>query len=129
VEGDQVSEAKVFYRSSKDGELGWMVERDGRKLIQLNRPNEEVLRHYTEAEWIPEMEHRPLSKAALGRVCFESDQALCRALGIHEATQKTWLDLTDKQRIAWMTKGPTRDAARSALWQGIQMLMEPMTRG
>lgn len=125
-----MTEQRVYYRSTKDGELGWMVERDGARYIQLNRPMEEVLRFYNENEWIPETEHRPVSRAALGRVCYEADVALCRALGLHGATQKTWLDLTDKQRIAWMKRGPgeQHDAARRALWQAIQMVMEPLTR-
>ena len=123
-----MSDEPKWYRSTVDGELGYLVERDGKQFMKLNRPNEEVLRNYNEAAWTPLVEVRPLSKAALGRVCFEADLALCRALGIHAATQKTWIDLSDKQRIAWMERGPQNDPARRSLWQAIVMVMEPLTR-
>lgn len=119
---------KQWYRSSSDGELGWRVERGGHQYIQLNRPNEEILRPWSGgANWVPEVEHRPINKSQLGKVCFSADQELCRALGLHDPARKEWASLSDKERIAWMEKGP-KSEIRSALWQAIHHILDPLTR-
>lgn len=122
-----MSDDKRYFRSAKDGERGFLTERDGRQYIQLARPNEELLRNFVESEWVPEMERRPLSKAQLAFICFSADFALCKVLGLHGNTLKTWLDLSDKQRIAWMETGP-KMTERHALWSAIMMVLEPLSR-
>ncbi len=122
-----MSDAKK-YRSAQDGELGTLVERDGNQYVKLNRPHEEILRHFNGGNgWIPEVENRPISRAQLGFVCFEADKALRQVLGDYSGAKKTWQDLSDKQRILWMDEGP-KSAERSAVWKAIQMILEPLTR-
>lgn len=127
-DGEAHDDAKQWYRSSSDGELGWMVERGGQKYIQLNRPNEEILRPWSGgAHWVPEVEHRPINRAQLAKVCFEADRSLCQALGIYEPAKKEWASLTDKERIMWMEKGP-KGPERSAVWIALNHVLEPLTR-
>jgi hypothetical protein len=122
-----VSSPKMF-RSSKDGELGTLVIRDGKEFIRLNRPNEEVLRPYLNGiEWIPDVERRPISKAQLASICFEADLQLCKVLGIMPK-KKNWLDLTDGERITWMEKGPVKDPERAVVWKALMTVLEPLTR-
>lgn len=126
---DVPEDDRKYYRSSQDGEKGYLVDKDGQQWVRLNRPNEELLRPWNNgAHWIPEVEHRPLSPAQLAMVCFEADKALCRALGLHEQTRKEWPSLTDVQRIAWMAVGPTRHPARATLWKAINHVLEPLKR-
>lgn len=122
-------EERKFFRSSVDGERGYLIHREGVDYIKLDRPNEEVLRHYNNGQqWVPDVERRPLSKGQIAKVCFEADRELCRALGMYDQTRKDWLDLSDKLRIAWMNDGPQKTPERKALWSAIQMILEPLTR-
>lgn len=124
-----MSDERRWFRSSRDGERGYLVERDGEMYVKLDRPNEEILRSYrADGEWVPDVERRPLSHGQIAKVCFEADKELCRALGMYQFTKKTWLDLSDKERIAWMEKGPQKTPERKALWSAIMMLLEPLTR-
>lgn len=119
---------REYYRSSQDGELGWVVDRGGVRYIQLNRPMEEILRPWNGgANWVPEVERRPINKAQLAKVCFEADRALCHALGIVDQSKKEWASLTDIERIRWMEKGP-KGTERGAVWLAIHHVLEPLTR-
>jgi len=123
-----MSDDRQWYRSASDGELGYLVERGGVQYIQLNRPMEEILRPWQGgAQWVPEVEHRPINKAQLAKVCFEADRALCQALGVHDPAKKEWASLTDRERIQWMEKGP-RGAERNGLWTAIHHVLDPLTR-
>lgn len=122
-------EDRRYYRSSSDGELGWLVEKNGVQYVKLNRPNEELLRPWANgSNWVPEVEHRPISQAQLALVCFEADKALCRSLGLHDPARKEWLSLSDRERIAWMEKGPKQNPIRAALWTAIHHVLDPLTR-
>lgn len=122
-----MSDERKYYRSSVDGQLGYLVERDGKHFIKLDRPQEEILRPWSEGNsWIPEVEKRPLSKAQVAKICFDADKAYCQAVGVF-LPKRDWLDLSDKQRILWMESGP-KDAVRAAIWTGLNMILEPLTR-
>lgn len=102
---DPVGDERVWYRHVREGNRGFMVERNGRQCIKLDRPNEEIVLPYREHEWQLDRESRPLNKHQAGRVAYEADLAARIALGDH-APRKDWLSLTDEQRIVWMAKGP-----------------------
>lgn len=116
------------------GDLGFLIERDGRQFIKLDRPNQEILRPFnaqTSHEWQPDAVRRPLTNYQIGMVAFAADKALKAALGLHDTTknEKAWLDLSDSQRRLWMEKGPVVDPVRASLYKAIMDELRPLTEG
>lgn len=119
---------RELVRSAATGELGWLVRRSGESMVRLDRPNQEILRRYVSAEWLPEVPQRPLARAQLARVAFEADRELCRSLGAYAHSMRTWQRMDEHQRKVWSEKGPTSPPARVALFKFIMDGLEPFTR-
>jgi hypothetical protein len=102
---DPAPEDRVWYRHAREGNRGYMVERDGKKYIHLDRPNEVIEQPFRESDWQVDRETRPLNKHQVGRIAYEADSVAREALGEYEP-RKEWLSLTDAQRLAWMAGGP-----------------------
>lgn len=102
---------RIYYRNTTTGERGWLVERDSKQYMQLNRPAEEILLPYRPAEWVPERDTRPLTRQQCAQVAFEADKMLCLFLGLHREAKRQWLSLTDEDRIAWCKHGPVGTAS------------------
>lgn len=99
-------EDRQYYRHVQEGQRGYLVERDGKKYIRLDRPNEVMERIFREHEWQLDREARPLNQHQVGRVAFEADKAACIALGEHDDSRREWASLTESKRLAWMASGP-----------------------
>lgn len=117
---------KAFFRNRQTGDLGWLVEENGQKFIQLDRPNKE-LRPYAEHSWKEEDPKRPLSRRQLGMLTFEYDRILCRFLGRAHQSRKEWTDLSNEQQNAWMDNGPKDGSIRERMWLAAQQELEDYT--
>lgn len=107
-------------RSRLDGQLGEMVERDGIKVVKLDRPGEDLFRPYSPEGWITESEHRPLNPSQISRIAYEADRALRLASGHLSSQVKDWLSLKDEDRIKWIKDGPPEsDSRRCDLYDAI----------
>ena len=113
---------RLYYRHTRDGTLGYLVQKDGRDFIAFDRAGEPVLKVFKHTDWIAEAEPRPLSDIAVTRIAFEADRELCRALGMPQ--QKLWLNLHDDERIAFMQNGPS-----GAVRQGLYLVVAAYVRG
>lgn len=116
---------RVWYRHRDSGQRGWMVRRDGKDRIKLDRPDEDL--HFPPgALWIPDVEHRPLTRMHVAQVCFEADKRLSYFLGKPENLRKEWLNLHEDTRISWMNDGPDdpQRPLRRELWLAIQALLK-----
>ena len=100
---------RIYYRNTTTGEKGWLVSRDGKQFMQLNRPAEEILLPYRPTEWVPERDSRPLTRQQIAQVAFEADKKLCLFLGLHKESRRQWLSMTDEDRIEWCENGPLPD--------------------
>lgn len=120
-------ERRRYFRSVTTGDRAYLVEKDGKTCIQLDRPNEEIIRPFHESQWIEEKGDLPLAIGQVAQVAFEADRKLCQFLGLHDKSRKEWASLLDKQRIAWMKEGPA-EPMRQRLWDAIMGAMEPYTR-
>lgn len=109
------------YRRRQDGQLGELViDEDGIKRVRIDRPNQELLLPYSEADWIAEPNERPLTKFHVTRIAYEADRLLASALGDYRAGRKPWESLKDEERIRIRSKGPdTSDEMRLDLWKHI----------
>lgn len=116
---DPPDHERVFYRHTTTGDLGWMVRREGKDHIRLDRPSHEIVRLFKPADWIEEREHRPLTRLQLTQIAFEADKKLCFFLGKHDLARREWLNLKDEDRIAWSQHGPGSGGGRRELFDAV----------
>lgn len=119
---------REYYRSKMTGDRGWLVRREGKDLIRLDRPMEELLRPLHGWQRDEEALLLPASQAA--QVAFEADRALCRIYGLHAEARKTWADLKDKERIAFINDGidDREHPVRSEVYTAIATAMKAYIR-
>lgn len=123
---DPVESEKIWYRHRMDGQRGFLVERDGKHFIKLDRPNEEILKPWSEStkrQWIPDVEARGLQPAQIGRIAFEADKQLCLEMGDHDRARREWPSLPDRVRQAFIERGPDPEMypERHMQWTAIML--------
>lgn len=125
---DPAERERTWYRSRKTGELAYLVVRDGKSLIRLDRPDHEIVRQFVEADWIPELEHRPVTRAQCAALAYKADLDLCMVLG--DFTKRTlWQNLHEDVRIRWTEQGPpARPAIRQDLFRSIMKTLERVSK-
>lgn len=97
---------RMYYRHTSTGDRGWLVRREGRDMIRMDRGAHEELREFKPTIWVRDNETRPLTVWSVAQVAFAADRQLCRAIGLHELAKKAWLDLSENKRREWMETGP-----------------------
>lgn len=117
---------RTYYRRKTDHQLGWMVRREGKDCIRLDRAAQDLIEKL-DGKWELHENRRPLGIGNLAQICFEADKALCRFLGMQKEARANWVDLSDDMRIAWMRKGPVRDPLRRALYVAIKAALGDFT--
>lgn len=127
-EWDPEDDEKVWYRSTMTGDLGWMVRRDGKARIRLDRPQEDITRPFSKTNWKEDSTHRPMAAMQAIRVAFAADQQLCLALGLHDKARVEWESLSDAARDKWMKEGPSKPLLRRLVYRAIKIALEPSTR-
>lgn len=113
-----------WYRRKTDGQLGFMVEVDGKEVIRLDRPSEPgAVERFSDQRWEPVSVDRPVNRSQVARIAFAADRALCLMLALHGEARKEWVGLSDKERIAFVQGGPPADPPlRRELYQAIVAL-------
>lgn len=108
-------------RNKTDGQLGWLVEHEGRTQVRVDRKAMLLIVPYREGEWLEDTQPRlqPLAKA---RVKFAADRALRMALG--EYGVKDWLEIRESQQHEWMQPPKEVDPIRLALYRAIDKVLE-----
>lgn len=121
---------KVWYRSTENGNLGWMRRRNGKPRIKMDRPQEdfELDLPFSKGRWKVDNDHRPMGLAQTIRVAFEADRQLCSALGLHDKARADWTSLSEGARKKWMEEGPNKPLTRRILYRAIRLALEPLTR-
>lgn len=115
--------SRDWYRHWKTGDRGYRETRDGVEVIVLDRPNEDITRPFRKTEWRSDREARPLNRMAIAQVAQTADATLCRVMG-NPLKRPNWIDLSDKQRIAWMKEGPTKSFPRRTLYEFVMWAVE-----
>jgi len=121
---------RIHYTRASDGQLGWMIHRDGKRYIKLNRPSKEILEPYDESRWMPVKEHRPLRVPDVAEIALAADKLLCRKLGLHDEANREWLSMQDEDRRDWIEYGPEEGAQKARLdtWAAIMVGLKPHTQ-
>ncbi len=126
---DPPQHERLYFRSADSGQLGWQVVRQGRVMVKLDRPNEDIVRPYNAADWRPEKEHRPITRAQAAQVAYEADKKLCALLGYHDPRRKDWQTLHEDARIKFVEEGPSGPpVARGDLFRAIMTALDRITR-
>lgn len=112
-----------YYRKLPTGDLGYLVRRDGKDCIRLDRPHQEIIVPFREGEWKAEHEAHKWSRAQVAKIAFEADRELCHALQIFDKAKKDWRSLHEDERLAWMSKGPKSPALRVKLYAAIMEVL------
>lgn len=119
---------RIYVRNADTGQLGWLVRRNGKDCVRLDRANQEIITAFSGATWLQVVEHRPLNRVQLVQIAFEADKALLRSLGEYEKAKKEWLSLSDKQRVAWIEEGPKDPPIRAMFYRTIMDFLEEHMR-
>lgn len=124
---DPRPDERKYYRSTVDGQRGWLVRREGQDRVRLDRPMEDY--HVKlDQTWVSDVQQHPMSAHAAAKIAYIADQALCGAIG-EFAPKKAWIDLSDKERVRFMKDGPDVGGFRDEFHKGVKDLLKDLTDG
>ncbi len=114
---------RQWYRNAQTGDRAFLVRRDGKDAIRMDRGPVEDIRVFNDREWVEEDPDIPdFSEIQIAKVTFEADKALCYQMGDVKKARREWLSLLDDQRIKWMREGP-QEPRRKKLYAAIKKAM------
>lgn len=125
---DPAPDERVYYRSSEDNQRAYLVRRDGKDMLRLDRPMEEILRPMNQS-WKSDNQVHAVNAQQLAQVAFAADRQLCRVLGRHNEATLEWLSLKEPARIKWMKKGPCTGDIREDLFDAIMGTLGSLADG
>jgi hypothetical protein len=116
---DPEPKERFYVRHKEQGDLGWLVRRNGVAMVRLDRPGE--ILHGLSDRWEPAGEVRRFNRYQASLVAFEADKAMRHTMGDHAGGRMDWLSLSDKERNKWNSEGPGKkaDPERQRLWETI----------
>ncbi len=113
------------YRSTTTGDRGYLVEVDGKKYIDLDRPSHSSRRLYKERDWIKEDEHRPLLPQQIWHVYFQAEKYLRIALGDPKGNKMDWMMMDNNTRGEWVREEPEHRLLRTVR-EALEEILEPL---
>lgn len=122
------TDERLYYRNSRTGDLGYLVEIDGKPHIHLDRNSDDAIRPFT-GLWQPEEARKPLTRYQCAWIAFETDRILCRMIGLPQEAKKEWLGLSDAARTEFANAGPDDGGVREALFDHIMLALEEYSSG
>lgn len=133
---DPKPDERVYYRSSADGQRAYLVRRNGKDMLRLDRPMEEILHPVSKVDgavggpWTPDVQIHPLTAHAVAKIAFVADRALCAAMGQPVlAKHADWLSQKEQVRIDFMENGPDTGDVRDDLYDAIMGTLKKLTDG
>jgi hypothetical protein len=124
---DPKQHERIWYRRARDGQLGWLVVRDGKDKIKLDRSAEDLCVAFMANDWIPEVEHRPMTRGQAAQVAWKAEQALQQLMGNYSA-KREWNMLHEDVRIEYVANGPKGPPLHIELYRAVMGVLEKVTR-
>lgn len=116
-----------YFRHRQTGERGYLVQRDGEVMIKMDTGPQGAEKRFVRHFWVPDAEHRPLTRTEIGRVLYESDIAVCRMLHIEQGRRRPeWGLLSHDKQQKWALEGP-KEPRRRAAWAALLEVFLPYT--
>jgi hypothetical protein len=103
---DPTPDRRIYYTHARTGDRGYLVRRYGTDHIKYDRVGPDQTIPFRPEDWREELGRRAFQEHEVTRVAFAADKELCRALGRVREANRQWLDLSDADRISWVTSGP-----------------------
>lgn len=129
LDWDPKPSERVYYRSTHDGQRGYMVRRNGIEAIRLDRPMEELIRELNDG-WKRDEESYPLNPHRLAKIAFVADRELAAAIGDRiEPREREWIDLSERERIRFLNDGPDEGGIRDKLHLAIVECLKELAGG
>ena len=123
---DPKPDERTLYRDKQTGDLGYLVRRNGRDLIRLDRPGQEIIRKLEDFD--EENEFRPYNLHQVATLAFESDKLLAKMQGNHTESRREWMSQPEHERIRFMQHGPKEGGLRGELFAAIMGVLKPHAR-
>lgn len=109
---------RCYFRNSVSGNLGWLVKRNGKDAIRLDRLDECIVP--MGPDWKPEVQKLSLTDFQIAQVAYEAD----RKLGFFSGRQrpKDWSMLPEDERLKFAEDGPSGEL-RQKLFRAIHEVL------
>lgn len=119
---------RVYYRHVDTADRGYAVRRDGKDARRWDRPGNDDFT-FDLSKWKRESDEMPkFSEIQTAQICFEADRKLCWALGLPELAKRDWKDMTEKQRLKWVSDGPLQKSPEFKLRSGLRDAIQEWAR-
>lgn len=110
---------RVWYRSNKTGQRGYLIQQDGKDMVHLDHPNDYHVVPMS-SEWQPDNAVAKLSPMQRAQVAYAADCVLRKFVGEADGRTGEWSMLSDAERIEFVDHGPKKaNGIRKALWASI----------
>lgn len=119
-----------WFRHHQTGDLGFLIEKDGKPFIRLDRSGQAIDKPYSEDSnrWVEESLDRPFTLAQVSKVAFALDVAVCELIGLHVESKRQWIGLKDHERIAFIQDGPQGPPLRREMWQRAMEVLKRLAK-
>lgn len=104
------------------------MKRDGKECIKLDRPTQDITVPL-DGTWRLDNQSYPMTVHRAAKIAFVADRELCGAIGEYMASKVDWLDLREKERIAFMEDGPGDEGIRDKLFLAVMGVLKELTGG
>lgn len=103
---DPAENEREYFKHRQSGQLGWLVKREGKEAVRLDRPMQDITIPYSEATWTAEERPRLLNAQQCAQVSFAAYKALCVLTGKHERSAVEWANMSEDVRLQFAKDGP-----------------------
>jgi hypothetical protein len=116
---DDAPSERVWFRSTKSGNRGYLVKRDGKDMIHLDVNNDYHVVPMS-SEWQPDRVAAKMSPMQRAQVAYAADCELRKYTGERDGRHREWNTMLDEDRISFMDHGPAKASRiRVQLWKAI----------
>jgi hypothetical protein len=119
---------RTYYRSRLDGQRAYLVKREGKECLRLDRPSEAIY-HAINGDWVQDAQQHVANAHQVAKVAFIADRALCPIVGAHTEAKDEWINLKEQDRIKFMQDGPDTGDIRDDLFRAITKTLKELTGG
>lgn len=114
-----VTVERKWFRHALTGDRGFMVKRDGKDMMQYDRPAAEIIVPYNPSQWREDDESFPMGPMQAAEIAYLADQRYLYYIGEYAKAKRGWLALREEERLRWCKDGPPGAGVRSQLFAAI----------
>src|SRR5262245_19057305 len=89
---DPPAHEREYFRQASSGDRGYLVRRDGKDCIRLDRPEQELIFPLS-GQWKRDEYGSLYLHDQIAQVAFNADRGMCALLGLHAESRLQWREL------------------------------------